>query len=85
MSICAPVSADNYIQQEWLTTFVKAHAKTSKLLFPEKLPHAGFVSRLYSVEVLERRDDRVKMHYIGYDTKFDEWHKEDETYALPMR
>ena len=51
----------------------------SKLLFPEKLPRAArVVDRLYSVEVLERRDGRVKIHYIGYDSKYDEWRKEDE-------
>ena len=57
-----------------------------KLLLPEKLPRAArVVDTLYSVEVLERRDGRVKIHYTGYDTKYDEWRKEDEIMCPPIR
>ena len=29
--------------------------------------------KLYSVEIIEREDDRVKVHYVGYSSKYDEW------------
>ena len=78
--ICAPVSANNYTAKKAYDLREGTCKDYRKLLFPEKLLHAArVVDRLYSVEVLERRDGRVKIHYIGYDTKYDEWHKEDET------
>ena len=29
--------------------------------------------KLYPIEVVEREDNRIKIHYTGYDKKFDEW------------
>jgi len=47
-----------------------------KLNSPKKLPRAVRVAedrdKLYPVEVLESRQDSVKIHYVG---KFDEWRK----------
>ena len=37
---------------------------------------------LYRVEVLERRDDQVKVHWIGYTHKKDEWIAADSLTTL---
>lgn len=45
-----------------------------------KLPRARpqmTESKLYSVEIVEEEEDRVKVHYIGYDSAHDEWKKEE--------
>ena len=34
--------------------------------------------KLYSVEIIEREDDRVKVHYVGYSSKYDEWKDKSE-------
>ena len=33
---------------------------------------------LYDIEVLEKRDDRVRIHYVGYSERYDEWRLESE-------
>ena len=40
---------------------------------PEKVE-----DKLYPVEVLERREGRVRIHHVGYDSIRDEWRNEDE-------
>lgn len=38
------------------------------------LPRARRVNdKLYPIEVVEEKEDRVKIHFTGYDTKYDEW------------
>ena len=34
--------------------------------------------KLYSVEIVETEDDRVKVHYVGYSSKYDEWKDKSE-------
>ena len=34
--------------------------------------------KLYSIEIIERKDHRVKVHYIGYSSKYDEWKEKSE-------
>ena len=34
--------------------------------------------RVCTVEVLENRGDSVKIHYVKYDDKFDEWCKKED-------
>ena len=33
---------------------------------------------LYPVEIVERNEERVKVHYIGYDSSYDEWKEAGE-------
>ena len=40
---------------------------------PEKVEE-----KLYPVEVLERRKERLRIHYVGYDSIHDEWRNEDK-------
>ena len=50
-----------------------------------KLPRARpqmTESKLYSVEIVEEEEDRVKVHYIGYDSAHDEWKKKEELEIL---
>ena len=35
-------------------------------------------NKLYPIEITEEVEERVKVHYIGYDTKYDEWRSRDE-------
>ena len=53
-----------------------------RLNSPEKLPRAVRTTtdknKLYPVEVLESREETVKIHYVGYDDKFDEWRKKED-------
>jgi len=53
-----------------------------KLNCPEKLPCAVRTTedkdKLYAVEVVESTQDSVKIHYVGYDEKFDEWRKKED-------
>jgi len=37
---------------------------------------------LFSVKIIEKEDTRVKVHYIGYSNKFDEWKDESEVEVL---
>lgn len=34
--------------------------------------------KLYSVKIIETRDNRVKVHYVGYSSKYDEWKDKSE-------
>ena len=47
-----------------------------------RLPRAERVQagrdKLYPVEVIEKEDRRVKVHYVGYSTKYDEWREESD-------
>ena len=38
--------------------------------------------QLYAVNVLEKKDGHVKLHYIGYEDRFDEWRDEAELEML---
>ena len=38
--------------------------------------------KLYPVEVLEQRPGRVKVHYVGYDSSYDEWKNEADLEEL---
>ena len=37
---------------------------------------------LYKIRVVEERGDKVKVHYVGYGRKYDEWKKRDELVVL---
>ena len=34
--------------------------------------------KLYPVDIIEKKGNRVKIHYIGYEDEFDEWREEDD-------
>ena len=56
-----------------------------KSLTELSLPKARRVQnqeKLYPVEVVEREDNRVKIHYVGYDSSHDEWHEYDDIVHL---
>ena len=62
-----------------------------KQLSDTKLPRAKRVRKkkpndicdeLFPIEVLQRENQRVQVHYIGYDAKYDEWKDEDEIERL---
>ena len=38
--------------------------------------------KLYPVNVIEKQDGRVKIHYVGYEDHFDEWRNEEEVEIL---
>ena len=40
--------------------------------------------KLFSVEVVEKQDSRVKVHYIGYSNDFDEWKDESEVEVVAV-
>ena len=44
---------------------------TPRLPRAERIQHDP--DRLYAVEVLEKDEKRVKVHYVGYSTVHDEW------------
>ena len=35
--------------------------------------HLKTVDKLYAVEVVKKEGERVKIHYVGYDDRLDEW------------
>ena len=39
-------------------------------------------SVLYKLKVIERDGDRVKVRYIGYGSKYDEWKRKDDLIVL---
>lgn len=47
-----------------------------------RLPRAERVQagsdKLFPVEVVEKEDKRVKVHYVGFSTEYDEWREESE-------
>ena len=38
--------------------------------------------KLYPISVIEKQENRVKMHYIGYEDHFDEWRYEAEVETI---
>ena len=40
-------------------------------------------NKLYPITVVEQENNKVKVHYVGYSSDFDEWKKEDELECLP--
>ena len=52
-----------------------------------KLPRAERVKndRLYPLEVIAKDGDRVKVHYIGYSSQYDEWRQSSELETLSPR
>ena len=49
------------------------------------LPRAKKVKcddRLYPVEVVDKEDHRVKIHYLGYDSSYDEWREYGDVVPL---
>ena len=36
------------------------------------------MEKLYSIEVIEREGDRLKVRYVGYSSKYDEWKDKSE-------
>jgi len=67
-------------------TFSEKHgAYKLQKTFDLKLPRASKVKsddRLYPVEIVDREDHRVKIHYLGYDSSYDEWHEQDDVVPL---
>ena len=56
-------------------------SKNYRELNDMKLPRAERVKamdKLYAVEVIEDDGDRVKIHYVGYEDRFDEWREKEE-------
>ena len=51
---------------------------TIKLPKRHKLAKRATDGRLYDIEVLEKCDGRVKIHYVGYRELYDEWRLESE-------
>jgi len=50
-----------------------------------KLPRARpkiVEAKLYPVDIVEEEEDRVKVHYIGYDSAHDEWKNREELETL---
>ena len=53
-----------------------------------KLPRASRQSskwnadELYTIEIIEEREDEVKIHYVGYSSKHDEWRNREEIVQL---
>ena len=39
-------------------------------------------TRLYPIEMIARRDSQVRIHYIGYDDKHDEWREANDVVPL---
>ena len=60
--------------------------KNYRVLADSRLPRAERVKlnpeRLYSVEVVEREAGRVKVHYCGYSSTFDEWRDDDDVVSV---
>jgi len=40
-------------------------------------------NKLYDITVIEELDDKVKVHYVGYPEKFDEWMDRSDVYRKP--
>ena len=67
-------------------TFSEKHGAIKyRKLSDLKLPRALKVKsddRLYPVEIVDREDHRVKIHYLGYDSSYDEWREQDDVVPL---
>ena len=40
-------------------------------------------NKLYDITIIEELDDKVKVHYVGYPEKFDEWMDRSDVYRKP--
>ena len=64
----------------------KKEKKTYRKLADVRLPRSeripSKVDMLYPIEILERTSDRVKIHWIGYDSKYDEWRNEGDIESI---
>ena len=41
-------------------------------------------NELFPVHVIERTDERVKVHYVGYSSSYDEWRDESELESIDV-
>ena len=46
---------------------------------------SGNRNRLYDIEVLEEEEYRIKIHYVGYSSRYDEWIRKSELRYKPGR
>ena len=49
-----------------------------KLPRAETRPRYSCSTELFPVRVLEQTESRMKIHYVGYSSKYDEWRDESE-------
>ena len=52
-----------------------------------RLPRAkrvqkGGDDKLYPIEIIDSERDRVKVHYVGYDSSYDEWRESGDVVPL---
>ena len=56
---------------------LRKSSRDYKELTSQPLPRAEWVrydrDKLYDVEIVERDGERVKIHFIGYSSKHDQW------------
>ena len=79
---------------------MKTHSRASSestisenLLHENRCGHGGRMetsssgnrNRLYDIEVLEEEEYRIKIHYIGYGSRYDEWIRKSELCYKPRR
>ena len=49
---------------------------------PKASPKSASDNQLYEIKIVEEKGDRVKVHYVGYSKKEDEWKRRDELVLL---
>ena len=65
-------------KRTWPNVNYKELSDTCRLPRAKKLCCRNPVDALFQVTILESSNDRVKIHYDGYDSEFDEWREENE-------
>ena len=73
------------LQKGGSTEPLSRSATVSPDLADMKLPRAWpktVEAKLYPVDIVEEEEDRVKVHYIGYDSAHDEWKNREELETL---
>ena len=70
-------------QQKMAYKLRQGQKKNYKDLADTKLPRARRsvkqnTDKLYAIEIMEANEDKVKIHYTGYSSKYDEWRAHED-------
>ena len=72
------MSTNNMLDYSY--NFRKHAVRDYQQLTSIKLPRESkkqAIQKLYPMEVVDRYDSQVRIHYIGYDDEYDEWREAD--------
>ena len=76
-----PSSSSRRLRSKWTISYCDtSDTRDTRLPRPEKFRAKS--DKLFPVKVVEKEGQRVKIHYVGYSTDYDEWREESELESI---